>query len=173
VSPTRDFSTRPRARSFSRAERSLLLAGAAALGLAAWAAADAWGEHRGAAARLAQVRQETAAVRARARALQGRRGPEQALAVQAVLSADASPPRVVAALAELLPGDVRLDAVSLGYGEEVDVDLRVAARTPASFDIFLDRLQRSPSFTGVLPGDEDRRAQMRSTIHGRYRAGGR
>ena len=91
-----------------------------------------------------------------------RRGPGHVMAAQALLTADAAPPRVVAALAELLPGDVRLDGISLRYADQVEVELRVAARTPSSFDLFLDRLQRSPSFAGVLPGEEDRRGQMRA-----------
>jgi Tfp pilus assembly protein PilN len=170
VSPPRDFSTRPSARRLSRAARALLFGGIAAFLLAAWATGDAWGEHRAASARLAQAHAETEAVRARIRELQNRRGgPEQAMAVQAVLTSDASPPRVLAELAELLPGDVRLEAVSLAYGEQVELDLRVAARHPASFDLLLESLQRSPSFSQVLPGDEDRRGDMRATVRARYR----
>ena len=172
MSPPRDFSTRPSARRLSRAARALLFSGIAAFLLAAWATGNAWGEHRAASARLAQARAETEAVRARIRELQNRRGPEQAMAVQAVLTSDASPPRVLAELAELLPGDVRLEAVSLAYGEQVELDLRVAARHPASFDLLLESLQRSPSFSQVLPGDEDRRGDMRATIRARYRARG-
>ncbi len=48
--------------------------------------------------------------------------------------------------------------------------MRVAARHPGSFDAFLDRLQRSPAFAEALPGDEDRRGEMRATIRARYRA---
>jgi hypothetical protein len=171
VSAPRDFSTRRRARALSRAQAAVLLLGCGALAAASAAALRAWREHGDAAARLAAVRQEAEAARARRRELQARRGPGQAMAVQALLTVDAAPPRVVAALADALPGDVRLDAISLRYGEQVDIDLRVAARTPAAFDRFLDRLQRSPTFTAVLPGDEDRRGQMRTTIRGRYRPG--
>jgi Tfp pilus assembly protein PilN len=173
MTPARDFSTRPRARRFTRAQSALLLGGIAAFLLAAWSAGDAWGEHRAAAAHLAQARQDADAVRSRIRELQSRRGPEQATAVQAVLTIDASPPRVLAELAELLPGDVRLEALSLGYGEQVELELRVVAKNPASFDLFLDRLQGSASFLDVLPGDEDRRGDMRTTIRARYQAGGR
>jgi Tfp pilus assembly protein PilN len=171
MTPARDFSTRPRGGRLTRAQGTLLACGAAAFLLAAWYAGDAWGEHREAAARLAQSQQEAEAVRARIRELEGLRGPEQAAAVQAVLTLDASPPRVLAALAELMPGDVRLESVSLGYGEKVDVEMRVLARNPASFDLFLERLQGSGSFTEVLPGDEDRRGDMRAVIRARYRAG--
>jgi len=170
MSPPRDFSTRPRPGRFSRAQRALLLGGTAAFLLAAWTVGDDWGELRAARARLAQARAEAEAVRTRVRELQGRGGPEQTLARQAVLTADAAPPRVLAELAQLLPGDVRLEAVSLSYGEQVEVELRVAARHPGSFDLFLDRLQRSPAFAEALPGDEDRRGDMRATIRARYRA---
>jgi hypothetical protein len=173
MSPERDFSTRPRARAFSPPQRTLFLAGIAAAALAIWAAADAWRECRAAEARLLEVRREAESARARARELQERRGPGHAMAAQALLTADAAPPRVVAAVAELLPGDVRLDGISLRYADQVEVELRVAARTPGSFDLFLDRLQSSPSFAGVLPGEEDRRAQMRATIRGRYQPGSR
>jgi hypothetical protein len=173
VSPARDFSSRPRGTAFSLSQQALMVAGVGALAVAAWAAADARAGHRDAVGSLARVRGETEAARARIRELEGRRGPEQALALRALLSAEAPPPRVVAALAELLPGDVRLDSVALTYGEQVEIDLRVVARTPAAFDLFLESLQRSPSFTRVLPGDEDRRAQMRATVRGRYRGGAR
>jgi Tfp pilus assembly protein PilN len=166
----RDFSTRPRPGRFSRGERALVLGGTAALLLAAWTALDAWGELREARARLAQARTEAEAVRRRVLDLQGRAGPEHIMAMQAVLTADAAPPRVLAELAELLPPDVRLEAVSFSYGEQVEVELRVAARHPGSFDAFLDRLQRSPAFAEALPGDEDRRGDMRATIRARYRA---
>jgi hypothetical protein len=169
----RDFSSRPRARGLSRPHGALLAAGVVGLALAAWATADAWREHRAAAARLGQTVRDTEAVRARARALQGRTAAEDALAAQAILGADAAPARVVARVAELLPGDVRLEGLSLDYGESLEVELRVSARSAASFDVFLDRLQRSPSFTRVLTGDEDRRAGMRTVVRGVYRTGGR
>jgi hypothetical protein len=168
MTAARDFSTRPRARRLTRPETALLLAGLVAGALAAWSAADAWAQHRAAAAPLAQARADSERVRARIRDLQGRGGPGDALAEQAALSADAPPGRVVAAVAELLPGDVRLESVSLAYGAQLQVELRVAARRPASFDVFLDRLQRSPAFADVLPGDEDRTGDMRAVVRARY-----
>ncbi|HVR72049.1 MAG TPA: hypothetical protein VMT87_14490 [Vicinamibacteria bacterium] len=169
----RDFSSRPRARRLSRGQSALVVAGLGALAFAAWATVDAWTAQAAAAARLTQTRRETEALLSRVRDLRGRGGPDGALAARAMLTADAAPPRVLARLAEMLPGDVRLDAVSLDYGEHVELELRVAARSPASFDLFVDRLQRSPSFTRVLTGEEDRRGGMSTTVRGRFRAGGR
>ena len=171
MSPRRDFSTHPRRRGLTRAEAAVLAAGVAACGLAAWSAGDAWSEHRAAAARLTAARAETEAVRSRLRDLQVGGGSADALAAQAVLSGEAPPERVIAAVAELLPGDVRLESVSLAYGRQLVLELRVAARRPASFDLFLDNLQRSPSFTDVLPGEEDRTGEMRALIRGRYAPG--
>jgi Tfp pilus assembly protein PilN len=88
-----------------------------------------------------------------------------------LLTADAAPPRVLERLAELLPGDVRLETVTLDYGEHVDLQLRVAARNPASFDMFVERLQRSRWFTQVLPGEEVRKGGMTATVRGRWTGG--
>jgi hypothetical protein len=172
VSHERDFSSRPRARRLSRPQVAVLLAGVAALAAAAWAAGDAWSQYRAATARLDGTRAETEALRSRVRELRGRGGPDAVLAAQAMLTADAAPPRVVARLADLLPGDVRLETLSLDYGEHVEMQMRVAARDPAAFDLFLDRLQRARSLTQVLPGEEDRRRGMTATVRGRW-AGGR
>ena len=165
MNAARDFSTRPRARALTGAERAVVLAGVAALAVASWSAADAWTEHRGAAARLAQAREEVEAARARIRQLQG---AGDAVASQAALSAEAPPERVVAEIAALLPDDVRLESLTLSYGRELPVELRVAARDPAAFDLFLDRLQRSRAFADVLPGDEVRTGDMNAVIRARY-----
>ena len=164
----RDFSSRPRARRFSRPQSALLVAGLVALAAAAWAAGDRWGEHRAAAVRLARTRAQTEELRSRIQGLRAGTGPDDAVAAQALLTAEAAPPRVLARLAELMPGDVRLEAASLDYGEHVELELRVAARTPASFDLFVDHLQRSPSFAQVLPGEEDRRGGMTATVRARW-----
>jgi hypothetical protein len=173
VTRERDFSSRPRGRRLSGPQTALLVAGLAALALAAWSAGDAWGEHRAAAARLLGTQAETGALRSRIEGLRAVTGPDDAVAAQAMLTADAAPPRVLARVAERLPGDVRLEAASLEYGAHVELQLRVAARNPASFDLFVDQLQRSPSFTQVLPGEEDRRGGMTATVRARWAGGAR
>src|SRR5439155_544823 len=88
----------------------------------------------------------------RVRELDVRREPAQAIAYQALLTAEAPPPRVLVDLVALMPGDVRLDAVSMSYGEPLGLKVDVVARTASSYDLFLDRLQRSPLFAGVRLG---------------------
>jgi hypothetical protein len=167
MSAPRDFSTRPRRRGLTRGETGWLMAGVAACALAAWSAADAWAEHRDAVARLGRARGETDGLREKLRELQ-RAGGGDALAAQAALSTEAPPERAIAALAALLPADTRLESVSLVYRQDLQVELQVTARRPAAFDELLERLQRAASFADVSPGDEDRTAEMRAVIRGRY-----
>jgi hypothetical protein len=46
----------------------------------------------------------------------------------------------------------------------------VIARSAPAYDQFLDRLQRSPLFADVLPGDENRDGELRTSIQMTYRA---
>jgi len=55
------------------------------------------------------------------------------------------------------------------YGEPLGVSMDVVARTASSYDLFLDRLQRSPLFTDVLPGEENRDGELRTSIRMTYR----
>jgi hypothetical protein len=168
MSPARDFSTRPRRRPLTRGEAGWLAVGLLACAGAAWSAGDAWAEHRAASARAAQARADTDALRGRLGALQKGGGPDAGLGAQAALTGQAPPERVIAEIAGLLPADVRLESVVMSYGGQLQLELRVAARRPASFDAFLERLQRSPLFAEVLPGDEDRTGDMRAMIRARY-----
>jgi hypothetical protein len=172
MSPARDFSTRPRRRALARGEAGLLGLGLLAFAAAAWSAGDAWAEHRAASARAAQARADTDALRGRLGALQQGGGPDAGLGAQAALTGEAPPERVIAEIAGLLPADVRLESVLMTYGRQLQLELRVAARNPASFDAFLERLQRSPAFADVLPGDEDRTGSMQAVIRARYAPAG-
>ena len=69
----------------------------------------------------------------------------------------------------LMPGDVRLEAVSLSYGEPLGLQIDVSARAATSYDLFLDRLQRSPLFADVLSGEENRDGELRTSIQMTYR----
>ena len=80
------------------------------------------------------------------------------LAAQALLTADAPPSRVVAELARLMPADVRLDDLRLAYGERLELEMRVSARVAGSYDVFLERLERSPSFARCCPETRTGRA---------------
>lgn len=165
----RDFSTRPRRRPPRPADYALLGAGTVALVLSAYATVNAWNGRQRARARVEETRRERQAVESRARELEGQREPAQAVAYQALLTVEAPPPSVLADLVDLMPGDVRLDAVSLSYGEPLGVKVDVVAKSAPSYDLFLDRLQRSPRFADILPGDENRDGEVRTTIQMTYR----
>jgi len=167
--PSRDFSTRPRRRAARPFDLALLAAGSAALLLSAYATVNAWNGRQRARARVEETRRETQAAQSRVRELEAQREPAQAAAYQALLTVEAPPPSVLADLVALMPGDVRLDAVSLSYGEPLGVRVDVVARNAPVYDLFLDRLQRSPRFADVLPGDENRDGELRTSIQMTYR----
>jgi hypothetical protein len=132
----------------------------------------AWRDARAVRARLQQARGEAQATLARAQAFESRHDPGQLLAAQALLTADAPPSRVVAELSRLMPGDVRLEDLRLVYGSRLQLEMRVSARVVGSYDTFLERLERSPSFTDVLPGDENREGELRAVVRAVWRGPG-
>lgn len=146
---------------------------AAALVLAAsiYGAASAWDDHRRARASVDSVRQEITAAETRIKELQAAAKGEGALATRAAWSVEAPPPRVVAALAAMLPPDVRLDTIALRYGSELEVEITVTARSAAEYDRFLRALEASPAFDRLVLGDETRTETVRATIRARYHAG--
>jgi hypothetical protein len=135
-------------------------------------ALGAWQEGRRVQARVQQARGEAQAALTRAQSFESRRDAGQVLAAQALLTADAPPSRVVAELSRLMPGDVKLDDLRLVYGSRLQVEMRVSARVVSSYDMFLDRLERSPSFTEVLPGDENREGELRAVVRAVWRGAG-
>jgi hypothetical protein len=165
----RDFSTRPRRRSPPPLDLALLAVAAAALAVSVYATVDAAGTERRASARAQETRREADDARARVRELEARREPAQGLASQVLLTAEAPPPRVLADLVALMPGDVRLDGVTFTYGDPLALQVDVAARNASSYDLFLDRLQRSPLFADVLPGEENRDGELRTSVRMTYR----
>jgi hypothetical protein len=171
MSDTRDFSTAPRRARVTPLERGLILGAALLVVAAAASAASAWADLRQASAALEEVRHETAAAEGRIRALSSRPGPTESLAAQAVASVSSPPPRVVAEIASLLPPDVRIERLGLRYGSDVLVDMAVTARSAAAYDMFLERLELSPVFADVTPGDEDRSRGARASIVVSYRGG--
>ncbi len=129
-------------------------------------AASAWGAWRSreqVAARVADARQQLAAARARADSAPPRRGA-QGLFARAIASAEAPPPSVLAALGDILPADVRLQGLTVRYGDRIELDMDVSARDPAAYDLFLQRLQDSPLVEGVVPGDENRQGEVRTSV---------
>ena len=148
-----------------------MAAGALALVAACWGALDAWREERRVRERVDQARIESQATRAKAEAFEARSDPAQRLALQALLSAEAPPTRVVSDLAGLLPPDVRLESLRLVYGSRLQVEMRVSAKEAAAYDEFLGRLERSPAFSEVLPGDENRDGELHAVVRAVWQAG--
>jgi Tfp pilus assembly protein PilN len=166
-----DFSTRGRRAEARTGDLVLLAVAGLALSLAITSAAGGWGDLRRANADLDQARRETQAAVDRARALEGRKGPDAVLSTRAFLTAEAPPQRVLADLETLLPADVRLIALTLDYGDRLDLGLQIAARHAASYDRFLQALQQSPLFTDVRPGEEVRDGGVRAQVQAAYRGG--
>jgi hypothetical protein len=168
----RDFSSQPRPQAASAAQK--VVVGLAALVLLASAtyAFGAWRDSSRVRARLEQARAESQAAQARARAFETRGDAGQLLAAQALLTADAPPSRVVAELSRLMPGDVKVDDLRLAYGSRLQLEMRVSAREAASYDLFLDRLEHSPLFSDVLPGDENREGELRALVRAVWRGTG-
>lgn len=167
---TRDFSSRPPARArWSAGERALVAGAGLVLVLVGGLALSAWSDHRHASERVQAARQSLADLRSRTQVAESRRGSEDAAVSRAVLTAEAPPGRVLGALAALLPADVRLDGLTLQYGERLELDLRVAARNAQAYDLFLARLEASPLFEGVEPGEEGRDGEVRTTVRASFK----
>jgi Tfp pilus assembly protein PilN len=80
---------------------------------------------------------------------------------------------VLADLAALMPPDVKLDSLNLAYGEGIGMSMHVSARSAGAYEAFLQRLESSPLFEEVVPGEESRDAGVTASIEMRYRGGAR
>lgn len=144
-----------------------------ALAVSAWSTLRARSELGSVRATLGEVQAEVASGQARLRSLGARRsGESERLASRLELTAEAPPARLLAEITTLLPEQVRLRSVNFGYGDVVMVDLEVEARTAAAWDEFLDRLSRSPNFSSVRPGEEQRDGEVRAGVRMAWRAEG-
>jgi hypothetical protein len=149
----------------------VLVTASVALALVSFRAAIvAHADRQRALSRLAEVRADIEAANARLRTLEGRGGGSGGPLAQAVLTAEAPFPRVVAEIAEVLPPDVRLERISLGYGRELAVELNVVARHPRAFDLLLERLDSFPRLREVHPGPENREGEVRTTVRALWRS---
>lgn len=169
----RDFSSRPRRSAPQPVDIGLFGIGILTLLVATYATGTSWAEFKRARQHVDDVRRETEAGQARLRTLETRSAPTAALATQALLSSDVPPPRLLAELSALMPPDVKLDAVSLGYGEGIDVRMQVSAKAGGAYDAFLQRLEGSPAFDDVIPGEESRDGGVSATIQAHYRGAAR
>ncbi|HUG54024.1 MAG TPA: PilN domain-containing protein [Vicinamibacteria bacterium] len=169
----RDFSSRRRRRPPAPVDVGLFAVGVLTVVLAGYLTGTAWADFKRARQQVDEVRRDTQAAQARLRSLEARSAPTAALANQALLSTDAAPPRLLAELAALMPPDVRFESIGMRYGDSVALEVQVAARTGGAYEAFLHRLEDSPLFADVLPGDETRDGGVRASVHVRYRGGER
>jgi Tfp pilus assembly protein PilN len=160
-----DFSTAPGA-SRVPAWQHVALAACALAALAAAAQAYATREEaRGALRRLAEVSRDVDAARTRLQALDARARASEA----GVLSpADVPPALVVSEVASLLPGDVRLDRLSIDYRRGGTLEMQVVAKDAGAWDRLLQQLEAAPRLREVELGPEARAAEVRSVVQARW-----
>jgi hypothetical protein len=91
----------------------------------------------------------------------------------AAASIESSPGRVLKDLSQLLPQGVSLTSLKVEYLPEfaARIDFTVVARTPSSYDRFLDALASSPSFSDIKPGSESRPGLVKATVSAMHRPG--
>lgn len=170
VSALPDFGSRAARRGTAvSAERVWLLVGAGLLLLAlaaSWSARSRLELVRAAAADAGAAARDARARVAAARASQD--PAAQALAERARLSTTAAPPRVLRELQELMPGAVRLEHVALSYGDQLELELRVAARSALDYDALLERLSRAQTFLLSSTGPENREGEVHALIRLRW-----
>ncbi|MBN2370009.1 MAG: hypothetical protein JXO72_05935, partial [Vicinamibacteria bacterium] len=104
---------------------------------------------------------------------QGAREMSSTLAMRIALTQDAPPERVLAAIENILPAGARLDGITLQYGDALAVTFMVVARRPEIYDVFLERMESSSSFTDLSFGAESRDGEIRVSIDAAYLGGGR
>jgi hypothetical protein len=169
----RDFSSRPRRRAPQPVDVGLIGIGLLTLIVAGYATGTSWAEFKRARQHVVDVRRETEAGQARLRSLEARSAPTAALATQALLSADAPPPRVLAEISGLMPPDLKLESLSLAYGDGIAIQLQVSAKAGGAYETFLQRLEASPLFDEVIPGEEARDGGVTASIQAHYRGASR
>jgi len=168
VSRQPDFSTVPRPSRVPAFENVALVAGVVALVLAGGATWRARDEARAARTRVDDLRREVAAVSTRVRALDARNRS----GMPGLSAVDAEPARIVADVAAVLPGDARLERLSIDYAHGA-LELRVVARDASAWDRLLQRLERAPQFREIEPGPEVRDGEVRSVVRARWVGGAR
>ena len=173
MSSAPDFRTRPRGPASPLASRLAVGLAAAMLLLALVGAARATLARNGAREQAERARREMEPLRAKLRAREGVSHRDATWRHQAELTAGASPPRVIADLAALLPGDARMGRLDLHYGDRLELDFHVEARTPAAYDRFLEALAGSSRIERVVPGAETREGEVAATVKAVYLPGAR
>jgi hypothetical protein len=72
-----------------------------------------------------------------------------------------------------MPPDLKLDSLSLSYGEGIGMSMHVSAKNTGAYEAFLQRLESSPLFEEVVPGEETRDGGVSASIEMRYRGASR
>ena len=169
-----DFSTRPADGNRSNLADFVALGVATAVfglaGLSVWQARNTLSAQRLEVQALRRQIADAERELGRLRAGHGALGEQ--LLRQVAHSRDGTPLRVVADLAALMPDDVRLAGLTLGYGERLEVTADFRARHPAAYDMLLERLGATASFVDIAPGAERREGELRATVKMHYESGG-
>ena len=88
--------------------------------------------------------------------------------VRARLARKAPPDELVGVVSSLLPPDVRLLDLSLSYDRAIGVEMRVAARRGAAYDLFLEHLHGSGRFRSISPGPENRDSEVQASVKAEF-----
>ena len=168
-----DFSTSPRPRRLPVRDLAAVAVALLTLTFALWTAWVARREADVARDRLVAVRREVGSMEARLRSVSARGDSGGDLLARAAAAREAPPEGVVAALAGILPDDVRVERLSVSYDDTISLEIRLVARDAAAWDLALERLTEAPSFEKVTPGPERREGEIRTSVSARWRGGGR
>ena len=163
-----DFSSTPRPARLPRWDGALLALGVlafAASAAATWRAREEAGE---ASRRAAGVQREVEQQAARVRALSA----PGANGEPARATGGSSPARIVAAVAAVLPPEVRLERLTIDYAHGAALEMGVDAKSAEGWDRLLERLERSQDFAEVAPGPESREGEVRTVVRARWAGGG-
>ncbi len=168
MSPDFSSSPRPPSRRFiDLAALGLATILGTAAAHAAWDASRLLAQARAA---LLAKRDEIAADQAAIRVQEARSARlSEGLTAQILASHERTPQHVLSTIGRLLPAGARLDNVTLAYGTEVEVDLHIVAREPATYDRFLERIEESPAFRDIVFGSENRNGEMQVSLKAVYR----
>ena len=163
-----DFSTTPRPRRPPARELRAVVLGFLVLFLSLGHASATRREAGAARERLAAVRREIGSLEARLRAVDARTTQGGELLTRAAAAGEAPPERIVAAIARALPGDARVERLTVGYGDAISLEMMLVARDAAAWDRALARLVEAGPFEEVIPGPERRDGEVRTSVSARW-----
>lgn len=90
------------------------------------------------------------------------------LLTRAAAAGESPPERIVAQLAQVLPDTARVERLSIVYGEEIALEMRVVARDATAWDLTVQRLEQTRFLADVSPGPEHRDGEVRTTVRARW-----